>query len=204
MPLFNASNKPARTFTAARNALDITSAHAAEPGLIGGEAVIFSTPVNDVYPCGNLSGKDTGTNSTGAVYDQWKHPFFDGPAAPISFKNGTTTMLRFNVSSYKNYQMLSTLTNGTIGSGAITCTPSLTSALSAYNNAFTWKEWLYGIFRDVPSGKVYSVIYNEYYGGNYRAASTVAQIGTVRWGSPRRRITVLRSRDWHPRVATFS
>jgi hypothetical protein len=76
-------------------------------------------------------------------------------------------LLRFNASSgYKNYQITDNLASFPNGA-ALDCNPVYTASLSVPNDAFAWAEWLYGTFRDVQSGNVYAVLYNEYYGGNY-------------------------------------
>lgn len=148
-------------------------ANAGDVILIGNERVLFSTLTGDIsgvtYPCGFIPRRATGPN-----YDVDNEPYFDGPIAPISYLAGSTTKLHFNASvGYKNYRVTSTLTGSGetayVYDGELDCNPVYTSSLSASNSSFTWAEWLYGTYRDVPSGKVYAVVYNEYYGGNYGA-----------------------------------
>lgn len=139
--------------------------------LVGQEQVVFSTltgTINGVnYPCGFIPRTATGWN-----YTVDNEPYFDGPVAPISYMVGSTKKLHFNVSvGYKNYRVTSTLTgsgdSASVGAGTLDCNPVFVAALSYPDDIFAWGEWLYGTFRDVPSGKVYSHIYNEYYGGYY-------------------------------------
>jgi hypothetical protein len=46
------------------------------------------------------------------------------------------------------------------------CIPSFVSAFSNDSTSFTWGEWLYGTFFNAATKKMYSTIYNEFYGPN--------------------------------------
>jgi hypothetical protein len=149
------------------------AASAGEVTLLGNERIVFSTLF------GNTSGVSYNSNTcfiprraTGPNYDVDNEPYFDGPVAPITYSQGGVTKLRFNASvGYRNYEILSTLSgtgeSATFTNGVLTCAPVYTASLDAANDTFAWGEWLYGTFRDVATGKVYSPIYNEYYGGHY-------------------------------------
>lgn len=145
--------------------------------LIGSQRIVFETKFGDdnsvQYPCGTIARRAIGPN-----YNVDNEPFFDGSIAPISYVEGSTKKLYFNVSvGYKDYRLTSTLTgsgeSASFTNGVLDCHPVFVSALSASDSAFTWGEWLYGTFHDVPNNKVYSVIYNEYYGGNYGSVTPV-------------------------------
>jgi hypothetical protein len=147
------------------------AAKAGDVTLLGNERVVFSTLFGDStgvnYPCGRIARTATGWN-----YNVDNEPYFDGPIAPISYSEGGVTKLRFNASlGYRNYEILSTLSGfgqgATFSNGSLQCSPVYTGSLDYADNTFAWGEWLYGTFRDVASGNVYSAIYNEYYGGYY-------------------------------------
>lgn len=147
------------------------AATAGDVTLLGNERVVFSTLFGNLnyvtYPCGNITNAATGWN-----YSVSNEPFFDGPIAPITYPESGVTKLRFNASlGYRNYRIVSTLSgsgdSATFTNGVLDCAPVYTGSLDYANNTFAWGEWLYGIFRDVSSGTVYSHIYNEYYGGYY-------------------------------------
>lgn len=146
-------------------------ASAGDVTLLGNERIVFSTLFGDStgvnYPCGRIARTATGWN-----YNVDNEPYFDGPIAPITYSDGGVTKLRFNASlGYRNYEILSTLSgvggNATFSDGSLVCNPVYTGSLDYANDTFAWGEWLYGTFRDVGSGRVYSAIYNEYYGGYY-------------------------------------
>jgi hypothetical protein len=147
------------------------AASAGDVTLLGSERIVFSTLFGNssyvTYPCGNITRTATGWN-----YSVDNEPYFDGPISPIAYPEGGATKLRFNASDgYRNYQIVSDLSGSgdgaTFTNGVLDCAPIYTGSLDYANNTFAWGEWLYGTFRDVPSGKVYSHIYNEYYGGYY-------------------------------------
>lgn len=151
--------------------LAAVAATAGDVTLLGNERVVFSTLFGNLnyvtYPCGNITRTATGWN-----YTVDNEPYFDGPIAPITYPESGVTKLRFNASlGYRNYRIVSTLSgsgeNATFTNGVLDCAPVYTGSLDYANNTFAWGEWLYGTFRDVSSGNVYSAIYNEYYGGYY-------------------------------------
>lgn len=115
------------------------------------------------------------------LYDIPKYPaagcntanvWLDGAISPVSYRNPpTSSTVTINIIAAHpahNESLIGTINpNGTITtlSQPSGCTdPAFVSAYSTSNNAFTWGEWLYGIFFNVPLHKTYATIYNEYYG----------------------------------------
>lgn len=149
------------------------AASAGDVTLLGNERIVFSTLFGDSSGVTYNNGSCwIPRRAMGSNYDVDNEPYFDGPIAPITYSEGGVTKLRFNASlGYRNYEILSTLSgfgeSVTFSNGSLVCDPVYTASLDSANDSFAWGEWLYGTFRDVGSGKVYSAIYNEYYGGYY-------------------------------------
>jgi hypothetical protein len=158
------------------------AARAGDITLLGSERIVFSTFFGDStgvnYPCGRIARTATGPN-----YSVDNEPYFDGPVAPISYVEGSIKKLRFNASlGYRNYRILSTLNaDSSFTNGTLDCTPVYTAGMSSDNTSFNWAEWLYGTFRDVSTGRVYAIAYNEYYGGTYYSGphNTYSALGMV-------------------------
>ena len=137
---------------------------------LGSPQRIFATGFGDgsgiSYPCGFIP-------RTRSPFQQDNEPYFDGPIAPISYTENGVTKIRFNASlGSQNYRLTSTLqTNGSFSGATLDCQPVYTPALSTDPNSFDWAQWLYGTFRDTGTGKVYAVLYNEFYGGHYPRGS---------------------------------
>jgi len=99
--------------------------------------------------------------------------WFDGPISPVSYKTGSTTTVSIlgALSSY-NQQVVGTIT-GSGSTASITavhspnaCIPSYVSVFDNSLTSFQWGEWLYGTFFNAGTNKMYSTIYNEFYGPN--------------------------------------
>ena len=132
------------------------SAATASVTLVGSYISLFTVP------------NDYASNSCSGTRKIW----FDGPISPVSYKatpSSTPTVSVLGALSGTNQQIVGAITSG----GAIShlfspnaCVPSYTSVFSNDVNSFEWGEWLYGTFFNAATKKMYSTMYNEFYGPN--------------------------------------
>lgn len=95
--------------------------------------------------------------------------FLDEMIAPISFSNpdGSFKIVFSNVDFRgHNYRLTAQVSGGVIGAVTTDCQPILTSALNPNYQLETGAEWLGSLFK-VSDTEIYSVIHNEFYGGNF-------------------------------------
>jgi hypothetical protein len=101
-------------------------------------------------------------------------PYLDAPIYPISFPstNHQEFELWFSVVSPANDGNNYWIKGNMNSAGAetsplrVNCSPILTSPHDPDSRKYSGSEWLTGFYKQ-PDGSIYSIVHNEYYGGNF-------------------------------------